>query len=415
MALGFQGCGLFERGNIVKIERGEEGYQLLVNGEPFYIQGVGVGLASGKKGENYLAMAKELGANAVRTWGTDQGDKAYLDEAHRQGLYVDAGVWLNYVDELKTVSYLTDPEYLARKEKETLDYVRRFRKHPAVFMWNIGNEVISFTKSEEERVAFCRYLESLALKVHQLDPNHPVIYAASGTLELPYLRKYVPSLDAIGMNIYGDTLIAHIAWETLKFEAPYLITEFGALGPWDLHKDPNKKTIEQSDVAKSAHYRNSWNMLRERRNSNLGGFVFHLGETTQDALTFWNINYRGFKKEAFIVMQKIFLGKESVNHAPRIATFSGVPVSVIPGGSFQVELAASDAEGENLEYSYFASTTLEGILKYYVNSEIPVRVEGQGSKVTVYAPSEPGIYRIYGFVSDSSGNGSSASATVQVA
>ena len=403
-----------EPGNSVHITHEGKNYQLFLNNQPFYIQGVGVGMAFGKKGENYLALAKELGANAVRTWGVEQGDQAYLDEAHRQGLYVAAGVWLNYVDDSKIVSYISDPNYLAKKDAETLDYVRRFKDHPAVLLWNVGNEVINFTKSEDERVAFCRYLESLVQKVHQLDPNHPVIYAAAGTSELPYLRKYVPSLDAVGVNIYGDVLLAHIQWETLGFEAPYLLTEFGPTGPWNLPRDSNGKLMERSDFAKSADYRNSWNMLYDHRGFNIGGFAFHLGETTQDSLTFWNLNHHQWKKEPFLLMQKIFKKAEVPEHAPRITSFLGVPAEIAHNAAFTVELAATDPQGEALEYGYTASTSVEGVLEYYANSEIPIRVEGEGSRVTLYAPSEPGIYRIYGTVKNARGNAASVNASLKV-
>ncbi len=83
------GCSVFSsKGNSVQVKTINSGYELFVNNAPFYIKGVGAGEAFGKKGENYLALAKELGANVVRTWGTDQGTQKYLDEAHRQGLLV---------------------------------------------------------------------------------------------------------------------------------------------------------------------------------------------------------------------------------------------------------------------------------------------------------------------------------------
>ena len=400
--------------NRVKVFAGGRGYELLLNGKPFYIQGAGVGMAFGQHGENYLKMAKELGANAVRTWGTDQGTKKYLDEARRQGLYVDAGVWLNFVDKKKTVSYIGDTAYMAKKEKETLDYVKILKNHPAVLMWNLGNEVIRFTPSEEERAAFCRFLEQLVQKVHALDPDHPVIYAASGAGELPYLAKYVPSLDIIGVNDYGSPIMVQGRWKDLGFRVPYVLTEFGPLGPWDMKKDANGRFIEQGDYTKAAQYRNYWKLVRERRGNNLGGFVFHLGETTQETLTCFNLNYHEYKKESFIVMQQLYKNMESANHAPRIKFFTGVPRTIHAKMPFSVKLDAADPEGEALKYDYIASTAIEGVLAYRVNSEIPVRVEASGETAVMVAPSEPGLYRIYGIAKDASGNFASLNHTLKV-
>lgn len=401
--------------NVVKVVREEFGYEIVLNDRPHYIKGVGVGQAFGKKGENYLAMAKEMGANTVRTWGTDQGDKRYLDEAYRQGLVVNAGIWLNHVAQDGKFSYLRDTEYLKKKEEETLDYVRAFKDHPAVLMWNIGNEAIYFTKSKEEKIALAKYLEILIQKVKILDPNHPVTYASVNTNDLPYLKEHVPSLDVLGMNVYGSVIAAESRWKTLGFDIPYMITEFGPTGPWDMPKDPNGKVQEATDYVKATQYRNLWNTIRERRGKNVGGFAFHLGETTQESLTYWNLNDYGLKKESFRMMQKLYNAiVVEENHSPRIDPITGLPNTAKPEAAMSVAVKATDPEGDPLTYFYTASTVTENIMEYYVNQEVPLKVEGKGAAVTIYAPKEPGLYRIYAFVRDDHENSSVRSKTLKV-
>ena len=417
-AFAAQGCSssssVSKIGNTVQVLKQGQDFQLYVNGEPFYIKGVGVGEAFGKKGENYLKMAKEMGANAVRTWGTEQGTQKYLDEAARQGLLVDAGIWLNPVGDDGRFSYIHDSQYLVAKEKETLDYVQRFKGHPAVLMWNIGNEAISFTKNEEERVALSRFLALLIDKVKAIDPNHPVIYASANTVALPYLKQNVTNLDAVGMNVYGSVISAEARWTALAFEIPYLITEFGPQGPWDQPKDVHGKVAEPLDQAKASQYRNHWKLITERRGKNIGGFAFHLGETSQESLTYWNLNDHLYKKESFLVMQKFYGAGNLANHAPYVDSFEGVPKEISAGGSFGVEVKAHDVEGDALSYFYTASSSTEGVLGYYVNTEVPLRVEGEGAKATVSAPKEKGLYRVYAFVRDDQGNSSAASRILEV-
>ncbi len=408
------GCAGHDHGNKVKVVQSSAGYALLVNDQAFYIQGAGVGEMIGKNGENYLALAKELGANAVRTWGTDQGTQKYLDEAHRLGLYVDAGIWINNADAKQGFSYLAGGEaYRRKKEKETLDYVRHFKNHPAVLAWNIGNECIFFTKDPAEREALCRFLEELVKKVKKTDPNHPVMYTSVNSLDLPYLKKYVPSLEIIGMNVYGSVIGSQSGWEALNFGKPYLITEFGPLGPWDLPKDKHGKMLEQDDVSKAQQYRNHWSLIKERAGKNLGGFVFHIGETTQESLTQWNINDHLYKKEPFVVMQKQFGGGDGSDHAPKIRAFS-VPDAVAPGASFEAELAAQDLEGSPLSYEFTASTAVQDVLQYYVNVPLPLEMTVTGPRATLRAPVEPGVYRLYGFARDATGHSASASRTLKV-
>ncbi len=400
--------------NVVKVVKTEDGFELLLNKKPFYIKGVGVGEGFGRSRENYLKLAKTMGANTVRTWGTDQGTKRYLDEAHRQGLYVDAGVWFNYVDAKKTVSYVGDNDYLRKKEKETLDYVRRFKDHPGVLLWNLGNEVMIFTPDPKEKIAFCEFLEKMIQKVHAIDPNHPVVYTSANVAEIPYLKSYVPSLDIVGMNMYGSVIAADSRWQGLGFEIPYLITEFGPLGSWDLPKDRHGKVTEQSDYVKASQYKNHWNLIKERKGKNIGGFAFHLGETTQESLTYWNLNDHEYKKESFVMMQKLFTGIDDLNHAPKIQSFTGIPEKVKAGASFKAELRANDPEEDELSYDFKVSTTEEGVLAYFVNEEVPVKVEVRGQQATLSTPSKPGIYRVYGFARDGKSNSSVTSRTFKV-
>ena len=410
------GCTLWkEAGNTVKVSLPDaSGYKLLLNGRPFYIQGAGVGEMTGKKGENYLLLAKELGANTVRTWGTDQGTKKYLDEAHRLGLYVDAGIWINFTDDKQGISYLAGgEEYRRKKEKETLDYVRRFKSHPAVLAWNIGNECIFFTKDPAEREALCHFLEALVIKVKKTDPNHPVMYTSVNSLDLPYLKKYVPSLDIIGMNVYGSVIGSQSGWEALDFGKPYLITEFGPLGPWDLPKDRYGKMLEQDDISKSQQYKNHWSLIRERAGKNLGGFVFHIGETTQESLTMWNLNDHLYKKEPFVVMQKQFGAGDASDHAPKIRAFT-VPDTVAAGAPFEVELTAQDPEGAILSYEFQASNAVQDVLQYYVNVALPLKITGLGPRASITAPAKPGVYRLYGFVRDKTGHSASLSRIFRV-
>src|SRR4051794_38076591 len=67
----------------VTIKESGGNYQLLVDGQPFFIMGVG---GSGPKDQ-----LKAIGGNAFRTWGVDDLDKQ-LDEAQKLGLKVVVGI-----------------------------------------------------------------------------------------------------------------------------------------------------------------------------------------------------------------------------------------------------------------------------------------------------------------------------------
>jgi len=401
--------------SVVKL-KGEKGnWHLQVNGAPFYIKGVGCGLASGRNKEDYLKLAKELGANSVRTWGIDQGTKEYLDKAAKYNLMVDAGIWINYADPDKGFSYIGDTDYKKVKRKEVLDYIKEFKNHPAILMWNVGNEAIFFTPSEEERIALSQFLEELIQEIHKIDPDHPVIYTCAGHIDLPYLKKYVPSLDLIGMNVYGSIRTAHGTWDYLNIERPYIITEYGSYLSQDSQKDMNDKAIELSDEQKALIYKKHYSDIQDFKGFNLGSFVFHLGETTQESMTWWNINHGECKRKSFWTIYEAYTGKKCPYALPKIKKFKlSKEKGLKPDELIEVQAEVEYPNPEKLNFSYTLSTTKENILQYYVNEYVDCQVLGKEARVKIKLPEQTGIYRVYIFVKDDIGNITSWNKTVSI-
>lgn len=408
------------QGNIVKVKGHRGSWFLEVNGEPFYIKGVGCGRAVGTGGEDFLRLAKEMGANAVRTWGIGEDMREYLDTAHGYDLMVDAGIWLSWTELDKKNSYIGDSEYKRRKKQEIIDCVKEFKDHSALLMWNIGNEAFFFAKNEEEKVALAEFLEEITKMVHELDPDHPVIYTSADTTALSYIKKYVPSLDVFGMNIYGSIRRSHGEWNKSGLNIPYIVTEYGPYGPWDVRRDPNGAAIEPPDQAKAAIYRNMTNEITGFKGYDLGGFVFHMGDTTQESLTWWNLNYKMLKKSSFWTMYKIYTGQTPVNVPPRIKRFTLSKINGIkPAEPIGIYTEVVDNEGDSVNYEFKVSTAKEGILEHYVNEEVPAEFaefarNETGAATTLIAPSKPGLYRVYVFVSDGKGNAAVTNKSIKV-
>lgn len=401
--------------SIVRITGQKGKWVLEVNGKPFYIKGVGVGNMKGKNGEDYLKMAQELGANAVRTWGTDQGTQEYFDTARKYGLMVDAGIWLDYAKKDTKCTYIGDSEYKIEKKKAIEEYVNKFKGHPALLMWNIGNEAVFFTEDEDEKVALCQFLEEMIRMVHQLDPEHPVIYTSADTTALAYIQEYVPSLDIFGMNIYGSIRVSHGKWDKSGLNIPYCVTEYGPHGPWDVKKDANGASQDEPDQVKAAIYRAMTNEIRDFRGYDLGGFAFHLGETTQESLTWWNINYKLLKRPAFWEIYKSYTGSKPSNLPPRITTLKlSKTKGIKPGELIGIVAEAVDKDSNPLDYSFAVSTAREGTLQYYVNEEVPAEFVYEGTKFKMVAPEAEGLYRLYLFVNDGYGNVATANRSFKV-
>ena len=171
-----------------EIIKTNNGFQLLRNGEPYYIKGAG--------GTEYLGILKSIGGNSIRTWSTANAKKV-LDDAYANGISVCLGLWVgherhgfNYNDEYAVTSQLK------AFEKEIIKY----KDHPALLMWAVGNEVDLFYKNFRVWNA----VEEIAKMIKNIDPDHPTMTVTAGIdpAEVFMIKTYCPSIDILGVIIF---------------------------------------------------------------------------------------------------------------------------------------------------------------------------------------------------------------------
>jgi exo-beta-1,3-glucanase (GH17 family) len=92
------GCVWSQASKVEVITRSDGSFQLLRNGEPYYIKGAG--------GTVKLEELKNYGGNSIRTWGIAPDTDKILDEAHKLGLTVCFGIWTNCAQIQRSPSHL---------------------------------------------------------------------------------------------------------------------------------------------------------------------------------------------------------------------------------------------------------------------------------------------------------------------
>ena len=145
----------------VELRQTEQGWQLLRGGEPYFIRGAG--------GDGSLEQLAAAGANSVRTWGADDID-ARLDAAHALGLSVTVGIWLGH--ERHGFDY-NDKTQVHEQLERARQTVLRYKDHPAVLLWGIGNEMEGFGSGDNP--AIWTAVNDIAAMVKKLDPFHPTM------------------------------------------------------------------------------------------------------------------------------------------------------------------------------------------------------------------------------------------------
>ncbi len=291
----------------IRIVARNGGYTLLRNGQPFFIKGVG-------GGPQYLDEAAAAGANSVREWSVD--DEA-LERARQGGLTALVGLHLGIPRQ--GFNYL-DAAAVQKQRDTTIAVVHRLKLHPAVLIWALGNE-IELNATDEQRLAAWKALEQLARAVKREDPGHPVIVvlAGPGQNKLRELDQYCPSLDAVGINTYGGILGLPETIAKQGFHRPYIVTEFGPRGHWEVAKTAWGVPIEDTSTQKAALISKGYEHAIAHQPQCLGSYIFLWGQKQEKTQTWYGLFLEDGSHVAGVdTIQHLWTGKWPAHRAPVI-------------------------------------------------------------------------------------------------
>jgi hypothetical protein len=251
-------------------------FTLLRNGEPYYVKGAG--------GSVYLKEVVAAGGNSIRTWGTENA-KAILDEAHKYGLTVMMGLWLQH--ERHGFDY--DDSVAVRRQKEAFrKEVLALKDHPALLAWGVGNEVdLNYSNTN---VWYA--VEDIAKMIKEIDPHHPTTTITAGldSIEVQLIKARCPSLDFYSINTYGDLDKLPSQIERFGWTGPYMITEWGPNGHWEVKRSPWGAPLEQTSAQKAESYtRRYQDKIWSEKATNMGSYVFLWGQKQETTPTWYGI------------------------------------------------------------------------------------------------------------------------------
>ena len=238
------------------IKKTNNGWTLLVDGKPFDIKGATFGYD--KDIDNYEQYFKELqflGVNTIRLWATNQYTSTLLDTAHKYNIKVMMGIWMRHgrpgMEDDDRFDYLTDTEGKEEMYRNALQTVEKYKDHSAVLTWSIGNEVYLNMATDPEKEAYSLLLERICSSIKKVDTNHPITSVEAWTFGLDWWEQFVPSIDIYGLNSYGPGA-NYLAAELTKrnIDKPYIVTEFGVTGEWDIKEEKNGIKVEPTDAQK---------------------------------------------------------------------------------------------------------------------------------------------------------------------
>ena len=377
------------------------GFQLIRNGEPYYVNGAG--------GTTQLDVLETIGGNSIRTWGTENAQEI-LDEAYSRGISVCLGLWVgherhgfDYNDE-----YAVKAQLIAF-EKEVLKY----KDHPALLMWGVGNEVDLFYKNFKVWEA----IEGIAAMIKERDPYHPTMTVTAGIdpAEVYMIKHTCPSVDILGVNTYGGIQHLPHAIRQYGWDKPYMVTEWGPHGHWESPLTSWGVAVESTSREKAEMRDAAYTSIEDDTELCLGSYAFLWGAKQEQTPTWYGIFTKdGYATESVDVLDKYWSGSGR-NKAPLLHSFTLnsqdklSSVKVNKGSVCNLAYSVEDPDGDVLDYVLEimpeSTDKRAGGDKEKEPEAIQIEIlEKSETAAKIEAPRVSGAYRLFIYVYDGNKN-----------
>jgi hypothetical protein len=410
----------------VTVEQIDGRYRLLVDGEPFYVKGAG--LERQPPGAGSIARLAAHGANTLRTWRTEEAGRSgreILDEAHEHGIMVMMGLEIGRERPGQGVGIFDFDYDDAAAVQAQLERVRaevlELKDHPALLGWGIGNEL----NLEATNPRVWDAVNGISEMIHEVDPNHvtTTMLAGIGPELVQHLRERAPDLDIVSVQSYADIMNLPRYIEETGLARPYLVTEWGATGHWEVPTTPWEAPVENTSSVKADFYLERYKTaIASDETHCLGSFVFLWGQKQERTPTWYGIfTAEGEKTEPVDVMHYLWTGAWPENRTPRLenATLDGRTaydgIYLEAGATYSASTDATDVDGDALTYRWTVMRETTDLGHGGDQESVPEALDGLvldpgAAEATLTAPEEPGAYRLFVYVYD--GNGSAAHANI---
>ena len=375
------------------------GYHLTVDALNYNVKGVA--------GEENLEILKDFGGNTIRNWSIN---KKTLDQAHKLGLKVVAGIWIQHMRHNDAYDY-SDPRFIRKQRKKVESIVKKYKDHPALLAWGLGNEV-ELHVPEAMLETIWTEMNTLAKMVKSIDRNHPVMTAVAGfdAQKINDVKRFYPECDILGVNAYGfapevGELLLQYGWEN-----PYMITEFGPMGPWEVDdKSEWGVANEESSHEKAKRYLLAYNIaVNESPRYCLGVFPFYWSSKQETTATWFGMFLKdGARLEAVDAIAYGWNGEYPENRVPEIHSIesSAKLKKIDPISIHTASIDVIDHENDPLKYRWVImeeskEKSVGGDFERTPKSYPRSILENMGPEVKFKAPRKKGPYRLFAYVED---------------
>ena len=372
---------------------------LMRQGSPYFIQGAG--------GQHHLTRLRACGGNSIRIWDDGDADRI-LNQAQRLGLTVMLGLWIER--EIDGFDYY-DQQAVARQYQRMQTIILKYRNHPALLMWCVGNE----WSLRANNIRVFDEVNRIAAMIHKLDPNHPVSTAMMLTTARPIwlLRDRCPEIDILALNVYGGLSRTKQLLQESGWTKPYLFSEFGVQGHWESELTPWRTSIELTSQQKYVFVKNIYEQqIATRPPRCLGSYLFLWGTKEEGSHTWYGCFDEQGRETPIVELMQTMWGQQPPDNQAPVVTALLIDNQKATHRSFTVSdkehrarVVARDPDNEPLTYTWEIRYDLDNSQSTFENTSpsVPLKKHirlATNSEVVFDLPRRPGNYRLFANVYD---------------
>ena len=215
-------------------------------------------------------------------------------------------------------------------------FFRRYRRHPALLMWGLGNEM----EGSGDNPIIWRTVNEIAKVAKSEDPDHPTmtVIAEAGGRKISQFMSLCPDVDVLGINSYAGLATLPKRLADAGFNRPYVITEFGPPGPWEVRKTTWGAPVEPTSTEKARRYLDQHShSVAGQSGRCLGSYAFLWGHKQEATATWFGMFLpSGERLGAVDAMTFAWTDRWPANRAPELNAFAteAREAELAPGTTF---------------------------------------------------------------------------------
>jgi hypothetical protein len=241
--------------------------RMTVDGNPYYMKGIcyhPVKIGKTKRSFETLSedliLMKEAGINTIRVYEPID-DIAVLDKLSKEGIKVVISFGYNQKGRFDIVS------------GTFIDYVRKYKNHEAILMWELGNEYNYNSQWFGGDINNWYKAMELVSQMIQIEDPYRLVSSAHGDLPSIDALNIAPSIKVWGMNVYRWDQPESIfeEWKAIS-NKPMYFAELGADSY--MTKSTEKYTQGENQIAQANANKIILDQVLSNSDKNIGSFIF---------------------------------------------------------------------------------------------------------------------------------------------